>query len=133
MLLAHIGLSIPRVQAMLAANQPLPAAIQGTFLLDTGASCTCVDEAFIQQLGLQPTGVAPIKTPSTGAGLHHCNQYDISMVIAGSTGQAFIVEALPVIGTHLRSQGIDGLIGRDVLDKCTLIYNGTANMFTLAY
>ena len=44
-----------------------------------------------------------------------------------------IIEAMPVLETHLRSQGIDGLIGRDVLQKCNLVYNGQLNLFTLSY
>lgn len=134
LLIATIGVSIPRMQAILAANGTVPTPITGTFLIDTGASCTCVDDTFIAQLGLQPTGVVPIQTPSTGAGLHHCDQFDISMFIPAATNTAgHLISALPAIATHLKNQGIDGLIGRDVLDNCTFIYNGTAKFFTLAY
>lgn len=134
LLIANIGVSVPRMQALIAANQPVPAIVKGTFLLDTGASGTCVDATFIAQLGLQPTGTVPIMTPSTGSGVHHCDQYDVSLYIPGNaTGQGHLIPAVPIIATHLQNQGIDGLIGRDVLDNCTLIYNGTAKMFTLGY
>ena len=134
LLIATIGVSVPRMQALVAANVPAPAPITGTFLIDTGASGTCIDETFIAQLGLQPTGTVPIRTPSTGTGLHHCDQFDVSMFIPGSDpSKGHVIPALPIIATHLKSQGIDGLIGRDVLDECTFIYNGTAKYFTLAY
>lgn len=134
LLIAHIGVSVPRMQAIVAANQQVPPAITGTFLLDTGASGTCVDATFIAQLGLQPTGTVPIMTPSTGTGVHHCDQFDVSLFIPGATqGQGHLIPAVPIIATHLKNQGIDGLIGRDVLDNCTLIYNGSAKFFTLAY
>jgi hypothetical protein len=84
LLIAHIGVSVPRMQAILDAGGVVPTAIVGTFLIDTGASGTCVDETFIAQLGLQPTGTVPIRTPSTGVGLHHCNQFDVSMFIPGN-------------------------------------------------
>jgi hypothetical protein len=45
----------------------------------------------------------------------------------------YLINALPVVETGLSIQGIDGLLGRDVLNDCTLIYNGTAAMCTLAY
>jgi hypothetical protein len=35
--------------------------------------------------------------------------------------------------TQLRSQGIDGLIGRDMLQQCVFITNGPASLLTLAY
>jgi|SRR6516165_4575235 hypothetical protein len=135
LLLAHIGVSLPRLNALTAAGVPVPPTATGTFLLDTGASCTCVDPALLSTLGLQPTGRALISTPSTAGQPHHCNQYDISIFIPANspTPGGHLVPALPVVETHLRSQGIDGLIGRDVLDNCTFIYNGSARMFTLAY
>jgi aspartyl protease len=135
LLIATIGVSVPRMQAILAANAVVPNPITGTFLIDTGASGTCVDDTFISQLGLQPTGVVPIMTPSTGAGLHHCNQFDVSLFIPGNSTNAggHLIPAIPIIATHLKNQGIDGLIGRDVIDNCTFIYNGTAKYFTLAY
>jgi hypothetical protein len=122
------------MQALNAQGMQLPAPATGTFLLDTGASCTAVDSALLGALGLQPTGRVSISTPSTAGQPHHCNQYDISIFIPGAPGGGgHLVPALAVVETHLRSQGIDGLIGRDVLDGCTFIYNGTARMFTLAY
>jgi Aspartyl protease len=135
LLVASIHISVPRMQALNAAGQPAPTgATTGTFLLDTGASCTCVDPGLLTPLGLTPTGRVMISTPSTAGQPHHCNQYDISIFIPGAVGGGgHLVPALAVVETHLRSQGIDGLIGRDVLDNCTFIYNGSAKMFTLAY
>lgn len=133
LLVAHINISVPRMHALTAAGQTLPPGTTGTFLLDTGASCTCVDPSLLAPLGLQPTGRVLISTPSTAGQPHNCNQYDVSIFIPGAPSGGHIVPALAVVETHLSSQGIDGLIGRDVLDNCTFIYNGTAKYFTLAY
>ena len=130
--IALIGNSTPRVQAMRAAGIEPPSAVQGTFLIDTGASSTCVDPALIQGLGLAPSGRVAIQTPSTGGNHHYCNQYDACLYIPdGKTG--FLIHALPILETSLSAQGIDGLIGRDVIDRCTLVYNGSAKFATLAY
>ncbi len=134
LLTAQISISVPRAQALTAAGAQLPLASTGTFLVDTGASGTCVDPALVASLGLQPTGRVPISTPSTGGNHHYCNQYDVSLFIPGAIATAgHFIPAIPVIETHLRGQGIDGLIGRDVLKECTLIYNGLTSMFTLAF
>ena|SRR5271157_4259715 len=134
-LTALIGPSQPRVQALSASGSPVPNFVPGTFLVDTGASCTCVDLDVIQALALQPTGRVAISTPSTSAGQKHlCDQYDVALFIPGNIpGTGYSLGALAVITTHLKSQGIEGLIGRDVLSNCTLIYNGSAFICTLAY
>lgn len=118
---------------MREAGIPIPPVKIGTFLLDTGASCTCVDESLMEGLGITPTGVINIQTPSTNGGNHSCNTYDVMFFIPDSDNQGYMINALPVVETHLKSQGIDGLIGRDVLEKCVLIYNGTANFLTISY
>lgn len=134
LLIVHIAVSLPRLQALTNAGAAVPPAATGTFLIDTGASCSCADIALIGGLGLQPTGRVAISTPSTAGLPHHCDQFDVSIFIPSSVATiGHLIPAIPIVATHLRSQGIDGLIGRDVLADCTLIYNGTAGLFTIAY
>lgn len=134
LLLVYVAVSAPRAQALQAANQPIPPPVSGTFLLDTGASATCADPALLAGLMLQPTGRVGISTPTTAGQPHFCDQFDVSIFIPGSApSTGHLIPAMPIVATHLRSQGIDGLIGRDVLKDCTLIYNGTAGLITLAY
>lgn len=44
-----------------------------------------------------------------------------------------VFSAIPVLESHLAHQGIHGLLGRDVLSKCLLVYNGEMGLFTLAF
>ena len=134
LLIAVVNISFPRLQALTSAGIAAPGPATGTFLIDTGASCTVVDPELVKGLGLQPTGRVGISTPSTAGGIHHCDQFDVSIFIPGGpSAGGHLIPALPVVATHLRSQGIDGLIGRDVLKDCTFIYNGTAEMFSIGY
>ena len=43
------------------------------------------------------------------------------------------IDALPVMECDLSAQGIQGLIGRDALERAVFIYNGPTKNFTLAY
>src|SRR5205085_2512733 len=81
---ALIGVSEGRRAALTTANQPIPAAVRIRALVDTGASCTCVDPSVLQSLNLTPTGVTPVNTPSTGSTPHLANEYDVSILIPGS-------------------------------------------------
>ena len=61
-------------------------------------------------------------------------QYDVGLQIyAAKTQHPLIVRNLPVIEAPLARQGIQVLIGRDVLADCVLNYNGATRIYTLAF
>ncbi|MFN0053921.1 MAG: retropepsin-like aspartic protease [Planctomycetales bacterium] len=128
-----VGISWPRRKAMKAANLAVPNPEVGRFLIDTGATSTCIDPRIIQSLGIPPSGSISIQTPSTNSTPHQCSLFDVSLGMA-MPGNAIHVFAttLPVVECQLTSQGIDGLLGRDILDKCLLTYNGAGKLFILA-
>lgn len=133
---AFVGVSHAKRTALVAAKQPVPNVAQVLALVDTGASGTCVDPSVLQSLALTPTGSAMVNTPSTGAQPVSADQYDVSIFVPGSdaTQAPLVVPNLPVICAELLlAQGFHVLIGRDILSRCLLSYNGTAGQFTLAY
>lgn len=128
----YVGVSTPHRDALVKAQAPVPPAILCRLLVDTGASCTCVDPDITKQLNLSPRGSVSVHTPSTGAGnTHTCAQYDVSLMLVHSSFRR-VFTAIPVLASSLSHQGIDGLLGRDVLSKCLLVYNGELQFFTLA-
>lgn len=136
LLLAFIGVSQARHAALTAANQPIPNAVQIQALVDTGASCTCIDPSVLQSLALTPTGIVTMNTPSTGTQPHTTQQYDVSIIIPGGlpTHIPLVVGNVPVVASQLAAaQGFQGLIGRDILAQCLFTYNGEMDQFTLAY
>jgi hypothetical protein len=102
-------------------------------LIDTGASCVVLDKSSIAPLALTATGSAEMHTPSTSAAPHQCNQYDISLMIPSPKGSPFKIGALPILEGTFKAQGIDGILGRDVLRECVLFYNSPLDGYTLAY
>lgn len=131
---AIVGVSLPRIQAIQAAGQPVPTPVRARFLVDTGASGTCVDPNVIASLNLPLINQVPIMTPSTNGAPHMCDMYDASFFIPGRDPQrGFLIPAIQIITTHLSSQGIDGLIGRDILNRCTLIYIGSEGVLSINY
>lgn len=71
-------------------------------------------------------------TPSTGYQPHTTHQYDVSLVLLHPKLN-LTLQTVPVAATHLAIQGIQGLIGRDVLKNCLFIYDGQVGLFTLAF
>ncbi|HEX4795519.1 MAG TPA: hypothetical protein VH370_17135 [Humisphaera sp.] len=127
-----LGVSGARAAALQAAAQPIPPAVQIRGLIDTGASGTCIDPASLKSLGLSPTGVVPILTPSTGNLPHFCNQFDVSLTLLHADHRLHF-DTVAVMESNLAAQGIHALIGRDILGKCLFVYDGQAGTFTLAF
>jgi len=133
---AALGVSEARRAALQAAGQTVPDFVPIRALLDTGASCTCVDPSVIAALGLTPTGSISMITPSTGATPHQSAEYDAALAIpAAVPGQApLLFPTIGVVESDLfAAQGFHALIGRNVLANCIFHYNGATGLFTLAY
>ena len=77
--LAVLSVTQARADAFAAANLPVPQFQRMNALIDTGASCTCVDPAIITALELTPTGSTQMFTPSTGSQGHTTDQYDANL------------------------------------------------------
>lgn len=133
---AGVSVSAGRKDALLAAGLPVPTMRVIRALVDTGASFTSIEPGVLQALGLTPTGTMDIVTPSTGQGVHTTDTYDIDFLI-GPANQDEIPLSIPNLRVgaselYLR-QGIHALIGRDILKRCILIYNGAPNTFSLCF
>ena len=131
---AYVGVSSGRAAALQKAQQPVPPPQRIRALIDTGASGSCMDPVVLKALGIQPTGVVPVITPTTGATPAICSQYDVSIMIPAAKSLPFQVPTTAVTEHEFfTAQGFHALIGRDILSRCILIYNGTLSLFTLGY
>jgi len=117
------------------ANQAIPTPVGGFALFDTGATFSAIDNGVVQQLNLQPVGVANV---GGTAGVNQHSLFAASLSFPGS--------ALPSI-LHSRTVGVDlaghvikdaggplvALIGRDILSQFVMVYNGVTGTVTFAH
>lgn len=94
---------------------------------------TSLDPCILQRLGVVSKGAVPVHTPSTDhTKPHFANQYDVSLILRHPQATR-TWHALPVLEASLQHQGIQALIGRDVLNFCLFTYDGNSRMFALAF
>lgn len=107
-------------------NQPVPT-VRLTALVDTGASGTTIQSSVMEPLGLISIGTAFASTPSTTEPVP-CPEYRVRLVLAEGIAFETDVAGVPLGGLNVRC-----LIGRDILERIILSYNGPGNRFTLKF
>lgn len=110
-------------------GEQLPAPVAGQGLIDTGAGITSIDNETAQQLKL------PVIDQKQMASATHTGQltniYPVKMEIISPNASPIVVGITRMMGATLKAHGIIALIGRDILSKGVLIYNGEVGSVTL--
>ena len=122
----QLGLEQTMAQALTQQGKTPPAFKTGFALIDTGASVSCVDDSAAKELKLPVVDVAQMTSASHSA--HPCNMYPVQLNLPGGIGFG----APRAMGANLAVQGFIAIIGRDVLQRCTMFYNGNAGQITLS-
>ena len=113
-----------RLGGLQSPASTLSADIQAyEFLVDTGADCTCISPAIVQQLNLVPDSQRLITTPS---GVAPANVYIVDIAIPFGAYGLHICESQVVFEFNGSNSFYEGLIGRDVicLGVLTLSFDG---------
>lgn len=115
-----------QIKALTDKGEDIPTPVVGYALIDTGASATCIDRNAASTAGLAVVGSGPMHSAT------HADE--VVPIFAGQLNIHGLsnVETRSAYGVNLSSQGLIALIGRDVLSKCILVYNGIDNSFSLS-
>ena len=122
-----IGIAQSIAEQLLQQGQSLPSPISGVALIDTGASSSCIDSEIARQMMLPVVNVVNVASAS-----HASTQQNVYPIQIEVVGLPISIETPNAIGAALGAQGLIALIGRDVLQHCTLFYNGISGSFTLS-
>jgi len=123
----EIALHPTLIQLLQQQGQQAPNPVTGIGLIDTGAGLTAVDLSVLQALNIPPIGTVRVGTAG-GQQIQTQHAATIRFPELGFEGRF-----AAVIGSDLSGQGIIALIGRDVLSRALLVYNGTLGHFILSF
>jgi predicted aspartyl protease len=115
------------VTALTQQGKPTPPPVNGWALLDTGASNTCIDDEEAQKMNLPVIGVGSMSSAS-----HAKTPSNIYPIQIEFTGFPIRFQSPRTMGAALKEIGLLLLIGRDLLQYCTLFYNGGTGQITLS-
>ncbi len=120
-----------------SSKKEVKQALNLRALIDTGASVTGIDEGVLNQLGYPPIGVSSLATPS---GTSQTGVYMVRLVIPSQRDPNFppnipriMIDNVRVIAVKLDRQPYKVLLGRDVLSRMVMVYNGPQGLITLGY
>jgi hypothetical protein len=129
-----VGVSTQRRRLLKKNNRPIPDSVHVRALIDTGANVSGFAPRVFRELGTPPVAKQPVITPSTLPGSPHlCDVYDVSLsVVANARPISFGDSKVVAADCWLPGEGIEALIGRDILNQCFFQYFGLDRTFTLA-
>lgn len=115
-------------------NIPIPPSVHVRALIDTGANVSGFAPRVFVALNIPPVGKMPVLTPSTSPNTPHiCDVYDVSLsVVANGRPVSFSDSRVVAADGWAPDEGIEALIGRDILNQCFFQYLGIERRFTLA-
>jgi len=125
----EVSISIEQniAQQLLAQGISLPPPEVGLALIDSGATSTSIDDDAARKLRLPAIDIVAVASAS-----HASTQQNFHPIQIEVRGLPITISAPRAIAAPLASQGLLVLIGRDVLQHCTLFYNGPAGSFSLS-
>lgn len=115
------------VKAAADKDETIPQPVSGFALIDTGAAVTCVDRTAAERAGL-----AMVDSGFLTSATHEAEAVPIYAGKLDIAGLPNNIVAHRAYGANLKSQDLIALIGRDVLQRCILIYNGLDGSFSLS-
>ena len=122
-----------RSAALEAAGETSPRPVDIRALVDTGASRSLVQTSILERLELDSLGTELVNTPTTGSSPKVAHVYAIQLFFAGVPGGLLTPDLQVVEAEDLSGFGVSMLLGRDVLSRCLLIFNGHEGRFTIAF
>lgn len=129
----YVGVSDARRKLLWQRSMEPPPAVHATFLVDTGADTTLVDEQITRTLGLTAINQRRVVTSESGGIPKLCNLYDIGLEIRNGGSAPWRIPAIHALGRPLMDEAMHGVIGRDILDTVNFHYDGPRQLFTIDY
>jgi predicted aspartyl protease len=129
----QVGVHEARREVLERNNMPVPARQRVRAQIDTGTTFTAVDAQVLRHLNVLLIDRVTVRTSSPTGDPQVFNRYAVSVVLEAAGFELHLAEMLVLEAAFGPQDGIQALIGQDVLKHCLYINNGPQNSFSLAF
>ena len=102
-------------------------------LIDTGANDTCIERALALELDLDPVGEVEVHGVVSGTGTETGLVFRVQLFHAGAPAVELAPSSRVIAVKDLSRFDAQILLGRDLLSRGILIYDGPQERFTFAF
>jgi hypothetical protein len=102
-------------------------------LIDTGANDTCIERSLAMELDLDPSGEVEVHGVTSGTGTETGIVFRVQLFHAGVPAVELSPSARVIAVKDLSRFDARILLGRDLLSRGILIYDGPQERFTFAF
>jgi predicted aspartyl protease len=129
----YLGVGETLLKLLKEAGRENPRMILLTALVDTGAHRTVIDERFMEDLNLPPLGEVDVHTASTGENPVKRKVSAVNLVLAENITVPLADDLKVIAADHLGGLGVQMLLGRDVMSRLHVYYDGPRQQFSLQF
>jgi hypothetical protein len=127
----YVGVHEARRKVLLRNNIPVPHRHQIRAQIDTGTTFTAVNAQVLRALNVLLIDRILVRTSSPSGEPLTFNQYAVSLGIEADEIELHLTEVLVIESVFGPEDGIQALIGQDVLSHCLFVHNGPMKSFSL--
>ncbi len=128
-----IGVNESRREVLRRNGFPVPERIRVAAQVDTGTRFSAVDRQVLSRLDIQPVDTILVRTTSTTEAPVPFRRYAVSVALETDQVELFLTSVEVLECFFAPDEGIQALLGRDVLENCLLVYDGKNKSFSLAF
>jgi hypothetical protein len=128
-----VGVHEARRDVLQRNNFPVPPRRRVRAQVDTGTTFSLIDTQILRGLGVLLLDRMAARTSSPSGEPQEFNRYAVSLGLDAGGVEMHMAEVLILECVFTPEDGIQALLGQDVLKHCLFMYNGPQNSFSLAY
>jgi hypothetical protein len=128
-----VGVHEERRAMLQKHGMPVPPRTRIPAQLDPGSSFSAIAPQILRDLGIDPIYDVLVRIPSTSDAPQTFRQTPVSLVLDCPRGEMHLPLVMVIESFFAPDEGIQAMLGRDVLEHCLLVYDGIHRTFTLAF